>query len=55
MGHPCIRFSIIIKMKLAVLIVLISVALARDEYFFAQLRDSEFGKTIIQTLQVQLM
>lgn len=37
-------------MKIVVLIVLIGAALARDEYFFAGLRDSEFGKTIIQTL-----
>ncbi|CAD8074164.1 unnamed protein product [Paramecium sonneborni] len=42
-------------MKLIVLIVLIGAIVARDEYFFAQLRDSEFGKTIIQTLQVQLL
>ncbi|CAD8061995.1 unnamed protein product [Paramecium primaurelia] len=41
-------------MKIILLVFLIGATFARDEGFFAQLRNSDFGKTIIQTLQVQL-
>lgn len=42
-------------MKVFILLCLaLSVWAENDEMFFTQLRDTEFGKTILQTIQLEL-